>query len=204
MQMTAAGMPWLAIGVGSLTSIVMYSSLPGPSLGFARPALAFTLPLAAAATHLILRKFWSEMTADRAVDRESEAAHREIANRLVFFIMALHLLVMLNLGGIAWIRSWGPRIVVVLFGSAFIAIGNLLPRTRPNLALGIRTARTLSDRHFWIRFHRTCGYLSVMLGVVIVTAGLLFSGHAIGEVVGAAALTCLAALVVTYREQSRA
>ena len=67
----------------------------------------------------------------------------------------------------------GTRLVVVLFGSVFIAIGNLLPRTRPNLALGIRTSRTLSDRAFWIRLHRTCGYLSVALGVVIVVAGVL-------------------------------
>jgi uncharacterized membrane protein len=115
--------------------------------------------------------------------------------------MALHVLVMMNLGGIEWIRSWGPRVVVVLFGTVFIAIGNLLPRTRPNLALGIRTRRTLRDRAFWIRIHRTCGYLCVALGVVIVMAGLLVTGRAIGPVVGAAALGSVATLLVTYRRQ---
>ena len=120
------------------------------------------------------------------------------------FVLALNVLVVLNLAGVEWIRAWGPRLVVVLFGSVFIVIGNLLPRTRPNLALGIRTSRTLSDRHFWIRLHRTCGYLSVALGVVIVMAGLSFSGPVIGPVVGAAALGSVATLLVAYRRQRRA
>jgi len=150
--------------------------------------IALTLPVAAMSTYLILRNFWGE-----------EPAHRAIGRRVVFFVMALHALVMLNLGGVEWIRPWGPRLVVVLFGSAFIVIGNLLPRTRPNLALGIRTSRTLSDRSFWIRLHRVCGYLSVALGIVIVVAGLLVSGPAIGPVVAAAALSSVAVLLVTYR-----
>jgi uncharacterized membrane protein len=171
--------------------------------GFAWPLMAVTLPVAATATYLILRTFWSEIGSDRDGHREAEAVHRAIAIRLVLFVMALDVLVMLNLGGVEWIRAQGPRLVVVLFGSVFIVIGNLLPRIRPNLALGIRTSRTLSDRPFWIRLHRTCGYLSVVLGVVIVVAGLSFSGPAIGHAVGAAALGSIAALLVTYRRQRR-
>lgn len=172
--------------------------------GFAWPLIAFTLPVAAMATYLILRRFWSEIDADPDRHREVEAVHRAIATRVVLFVMALQVLLMLDLGGVGWIRSWAPRLAVVLFGGVFIAIGNLLPRTRPNLALGIRTSRTLSDRDFWIRLHRTCGNLSVTLGIIIVVAGLSFSGPAIGPVVGAAAITSVAALFVTYRRQRRA
>ena len=50
--------------------------------------------------------------------------------------------------GVEWIRAWGPRLVVVLFGSVFIGIGNLLPRTRPNLALGIRTSAHVERSRF--------------------------------------------------------
>jgi hypothetical protein len=32
-----------------------------------------------------------------------------------------------------------------------MAIGNLLPRVRPNVAIGIRTSRTLRDRDAWLR-----------------------------------------------------
>jgi uncharacterized membrane protein len=166
--------------------------------------LALTLPVAATATYLILRMFWSEISPDRDGYREAETTHRAIAIRVVLFVLSLNALVVLNLVGVEWIRAWGPRLVVVLFGGIFIVIGNLLPRTRPNLALGIRTPRTLGDRDVWIRLHRTCGYLSVALGVVIVMAGLSFSGAAIGPVVGAAALGSVATLLVAYRRQRRA
>ena len=169
--------------------------------GLPWPIVALTLPIAAGVTYLILRMLWSEIGGNPEEFRKVEAAHRAIAIRVVLFVMALHLLTMLNLGGVEWVRAWGPRLVIVLFGALFMAIGNLLPRTRPNLALGIRTARTLSDRHFWIRLHRICGYLSVALGGVIVVAGLSFSAAVIGPVVGTAALTSVAALVVTYRRQ---
>jgi uncharacterized membrane protein len=166
--------------------------------------LVLTLPVAATATYLILRMFWSEISPHRDGHRETEATHRAIAIRVIAFVLALNVLVMLNLAGVEWIRAWGPRLVVVLFGSVLIVVGNLLPQTRPNLALGIRTSHTLSDRHFWIRLHRTCGYLSVALGVVIVMAGLSFSGPVIGPVVGAAALGSVATLLVAYRRQRRA
>jgi uncharacterized membrane protein len=122
----------------------------------------------------------------------------------VIFIMALHVLVLLNLGGVQWIHTWGPRLVVVLFGGVFIAIGNLLPRTRPNLAFGIRTTRTLTNRHLWIRLHRTAGHVSVALGAVIVVSGLLLSDPALGLVVGAAALGSIGTVAATYRRQRRA
>src|SRR5918996_3997294 len=121
--------------------------------GIPWPLIAFTLPAAAAATYFILRSLWSEIGAERNGPREVEATHRAIAICVVVFVMALHVLTILNLAGIEWVRAWGPRLVIVLFGAVFIAIGNLLPRTRPNLALGIRTSRTLSDRSFWIRLH---------------------------------------------------
>ena len=139
--------------------------------------MVVTLPVAATAAYLILRTFLERgIDSDPDGHREAEAAHRAIAIRLVLFVMALDVLVMLNLGGVEWIRAGGPRLIIVLFGSILMVIGNLLPRTRPNLALGIRTARTLNDRSFWIRLHRTCGYLSVALGVVIVVAGVSFGG----------------------------
>jgi len=167
--------------------------------GLIWPVIAFGFPMAAIATYLILRTCWNEIGSGGDGNREVEKAHRAIAIRFVLFIVGLHVLVLLNFGGAEWLRFRGPRIVVVLFGAAFIAIGNLLPRTRPNLAFGIRTSRTLTDRSLWIRVHRTCGYVSVALGAVIVMAGLFVSGRAIGPVVAAAALIALAVLFATYR-----
>jgi len=53
-----------------------------------------------------------------------------------------------------------------------ISIGNLLPRTRPNLAIGIRTEHTLSNRSFWIRIHRSAGYIVVGAGAMIVLSAI--------------------------------
>lgn len=172
--------------------------------GIAWPLVAFTLPITAMATYFILRRLWGEIGADREGHREVERTHRAIAICLVLFVMTLQVLVMLNLRGVEWLRAWEPRLVIVLFGALFVVIGNLLPRTRPNLAFGIRTSRTLIDRALWIQLHRTCGYLSVALGAVIVISGLLVSAPAIGPVVAAAALSSVVVLLVTYRRQRRA
>lgn len=169
--------------------------------GFAWPLVVFTLPIAAMATYLILRTLWSEIGSDPDQHREVYATHRAISVWVVLFVLALHVLVLLNLAGVEWLRSSGPRLAVVLFGALFVVIGNLLPRTRPNLALGIRTSRTLSDRNFWMRLHRTCGHLSVLLGAIIVISGLVVSSPAIGPVIAVAALSSLAMLLVAYRRQ---
>jgi len=121
---------------------------------------------------------------------------------VVLFVTAIHVLVLLNLSGVGWIRAAGPRLVVALFGGVFIAVGNLLPRTRPNLALGIRTARTLSDRRLWIRLHRTSGYVSVMFGAVVIASGLFLAGPALGATVGMTGLSSISWLAISYRRQS--
>ena len=42
----------------------------------------------------------------------------------------------------------------------------------PRSPLGIRTARTLSDRGWWMRTHRVAGYTTVALGALIVVAAI--------------------------------
>jgi len=62
--------------------------------------------------------------------------------------------------------------VPVMLGLTMIGIGNLLPRIRPNVAIGIRTRRTLSDRGRWASAHRTAGYVVVACGVVIIGSAI--------------------------------
>lgn len=102
MKVNAGWVPGVTIGVGYLASLVMYPDLPGPLLqsslppALVRPLVAFALPTAATVTYLILRRLSGEPPAERVIDAESEAAHRGIAVRLVVFIMALHVLVLLT------------------------------------------------------------------------------------------------------------
>jgi len=90
----------------------------------------------------------------------------------------------------------------VLLGAFLIGIGNLLPRTRPNLAIGIRTSRTLSDRDLWMRTHRIAGYLVVALGLVILVAGIAVPapvGPRMSRLVEPAAVLGIPALVIYTR-----
>jgi uncharacterized membrane protein len=84
--------------------------------------------------------------------------------------------------GVSWIQPWASRAVVVAVGVTVAAIGNQLPRTRPNMAIGIRTARTLSDRKLWMLTYRTTGYLAVALGSVTIFAALFLHGDRIAAI----------------------
>jgi len=74
----------------------------------------------------------------------------------------------------------------------------LLPRTRPNLLIGIRTTRTLEDRELWARIHRTCGYLAVGFGIVVAFASAFLSRKGIQAAVGVAAAACTITVPVSY------
>lgn len=103
---------------------------------------------------------------------------------VILFIVALHALLVAALAGALPPASWLARAPIVFFGLLGIWVGNLLPRTRPNLALGIRTRRTLWNRQVWISTHRVAGYLAVFLGMLFVVSGIFFSKQHIETIVG--------------------
>jgi uncharacterized membrane protein len=102
------------------------------------------------------------------------------------------------------IRMSSGRLVVVLLGLALVAIGNLLPRTRPNVAVGFRTKRTLTNEQLWRQVHRVGGYATVGLGIVIGVTGLVLTHDTLGAVVSGAALFAATVVVVSYRKYARA
>src|SRR4051812_10728868 len=117
--------------------------------------VAFTLPAAAVVIYASLRPLWSGP--GEGLAGELEGTYRAIARRTVLFVLALQVLIVLSLLGSDWLRPIAPRAVIVLLGLFLVAIGDALPRTRPNLLFGIRPARTLDDRQLWIRLHRAAG-----------------------------------------------
>src|SRR5258706_8358 len=99
----------------------------------------FTLPAAAAVIYASLRPLWAgSAQSDRG---GLEHTYRSIAIRAVVFVLALQALIVLDMNSADWLRPIAPRAVVVLFGLFVIAIGDALPRTRPNHFFGIRTVR---------------------------------------------------------------
>jgi uncharacterized membrane protein len=126
--------------------------------------------------------------------------------RFVLFVTGVHATMLIGLLGVLSGQAWAARIVPVLLGSVLIGIGNLLPRTRPNLAFGIRTSQTLTDRALWIRTHRLAGYIAVVLGSMIVVAALTAPepiGSRMALLVGPVGLCSIPALVLYARRSAR-
>ena len=188
MKRSRDSVAWTAVAVGLFVSGALVGRLPIYPV-----VVALLLPLTAICVYGIIR-----IVARRTLPQHISEPANAIATRLVIFIIALHVLVVSNLAGVAWARAVGPRGVVVLVGALLISAGNLLPRLRPNLAIGIRSRRMLSDAQLWARMHRFAGYTTVITGCTVGVAGLFLSGPAIGRVVSICAIGFVASLSLAY------
>jgi immunity protein, SdpI family len=191
------------VAVAYVASIAAYPNLPGPAPGVARPLIAFLLPTTAALTYMLIRRVWDrDLIRDR--DEAFEPSYEGIIFAVVLFIIAIHLLVLAALtGALPAQRVWLMRGTIVLVGLLVVRIGNLLPRTRPNLALGIRTPRTLTDRKLWMQTHRIAGYIAVCLGALFIVSGAFLSKQTIESVLGPAVLSAAVLLLVSHYRYSR-
>ena len=156
--------------------------------------IAFALPATAATIFVTFRPLWRNV----AGPSEVGGTYRAIALHAVAFILVLYALALATLVDVRGVRPIAPRAAAFLTGPFFIAVGNLLPRTRPNLFIGIRTARVLDDRGLWVRIHRTCGYVIVAFGIALAFASAFLSREGIQTVVGTASLLGGIALPVSY------
>jgi len=203
------------LAAGYLAGLAAYPHLPGPFLDqarFARILVAFTLPTTALVIYSLFRSLWRHDRV-RTGNGAFEFTYHAIVLRVLLFVLALHTLVMIELTGALGTvgldtspdrATSAGRAVVVLLGVVLVAIGNLLPRTRPNVAVGVRTKRTLNNPLLWQQVHRAGGYTTVALGIVIAVTGLVLTHKIMGAVVSAAALVAAMTVVVSYRRYARA
>lgn len=162
----------LTVAAGYALGAALYSALPDGA-PLARPMAAFLLPTAAAVTYTLLRGLCTRYPVGGANSPDTLAVYDAVMLRFMLFLIGVHATMLVGLVGLLRDRHWAARIVPALLGLAMIAIGNLLPRTRPNLAIGIRTSRTLSDRALWVQTHRIAGYAVVALGIVVLVSGVV-------------------------------
>jgi len=89
---------------------------------------------------------------------------------VMLFMLGMHIIVLrAALGHPAPMQ----RVVPIGIGLLFVAIGNLLPRARPNWFVGIRTPWTLSSDRVWEKTHRFGGRVFVLAGILIVLGALI-------------------------------
>jgi uncharacterized membrane protein len=204
--MTIRGRSLAVIAGGYLAGGLSYTALPEPlwrgdgalPVWFWRPLIAFLLPTAAAVTLTLLGRL-SMRDSSLEGDARSAVIHDAIVFRIVLFVVSLHAMV---LAGLLGLQGFAARIGPVLLGLVLVGVGNLLPRTRPNLVIGIRTSRTLVDPRVWMQVHRHAGYVAVGLGIVLAGSSLVLPWPSAQRVFAMALLIAAATLLAAYRQCS--
>lgn len=117
--------------------------------------------------------------------------------------MQFFLLVML---GITLSESFFPghisvgRIVTIIVGILFMFLGNVLPKTRSNFYMGIKTPWTLSDDEIWRRTHRLGGKTMFAAGALSLIFGWSMTDHGgkyiiMALLLGSMAIPCIMSYV---------
>jgi uncharacterized membrane protein/uncharacterized damage-inducible protein DinB len=194
----------VALAIGYIGGAALVSQLPGPywdgptSLAI-RLTLAFGLPTAGALMAMALSAL-RRRDRLRANDPHGDAVFDAILLRVVGLVVVLHVLVVAGLAGFLPGAPNPARYVIGLLGVALVLVGDLIPRVRPNLVIGVRTDRTLEDATVWARTHRAAGYGLVAVGGVMAAAAC-----APGPLIPVIVIPCLAgALVAVFATYRRA
>ena len=123
-----------------------------------------------------------------------------IIDSIMLFMLALHLVVLRAALGYSVDMQ---RIIPIGAGVLLIVIGNLLPRTRSNWFLGIRTPWTLSSDRVWERTHRFGGRMFVAGGILITLAGFVWVQWANRVLFAVMTAVALSVLFYSYLEWKR-
>jgi hypothetical protein len=199
----------VVLAVGFLASIAVSSHIFGPYPAYNGQPLRqqiltiFLLPITASVIHFLLRSLQRRRGGGAAADPTPDPAVQAIVFWVLLFLIGVHGMVLAVLVGVRAVQPWASRAVVMLLGLTLMAIGNLLPRTRPNIALGIRTSRTLTDRRLWMLTHRAGGYLCVAVGMVTAFSGAFLAGPNVAGLSAGAFLAGATILFAYYQKLSR-
>ena len=132
--------------------------------------------------------FLSDKTDASAIAR-FEPTFDIVITAVVGFVILIHLAIIGTATG--W-PAWTATLIGVALGAGMVAIGNLMPRLRPNWIVGVRTHATLSDPELWLRTHRYFGMLLMAAGLIVALVAVFASKWAffvaIIDIVLAAAL----------------
>lgn len=199
----------VVLGAAFLLSTATALGLFGPYPGYRgqpelqRLIVVYLLPVTAAIIAALIASLQRRRLP--AQDNGSaDAAIQAIVFWVSFFLIGVHVILIGALVDANWVRQpIASRGVVLLLGVSIAATGNLLPRTRPNMAFGIRTSRTLADRQVWMLTHRVCGYACVAVGIVTIAAALFLRGEQIAAVPAVAVVVATASIFGYYRRAAR-
>jgi uncharacterized membrane protein len=157
-------------------------------------------------TPVILLGMWALVRILPAIDPRGAnyakfgGAFEGIIVSIMLFLLGMHIIILRAALGLPVAMQ---RVVPVGVGVLFVAIGNLLPRARPNWFVGIRTPWTLSSDRVWEKTHRFGGHVFVAGGIVIVLAALAMTQWAHIVLVTVVLLCTASVLTYSYVEWKR-
>jgi len=194
-----AVLPWIPIGAAHPVSRAF------AALGLPAIVLAVWLLLRLLASPLgerMGRRFFpswlvSARTGAGAVERFGPTFDAIVAT-VVAGLLLFHAVV---LGTVLGWPAWTPRAFTALVGAGLVAVGNVMPRTRPNWIAGLRTRRTLSDPDLWRLTHRWFGALLMLTGLATIAASWFGAPVAVLVGVGGSLVSALVASIVAGRSK---
>jgi len=191
------------IGAGYAAGLLAWRSLGPLDSRLLQAGIAFLFPTAAVAACWTIAALTGDSGPNQPSLVESSNAMRAIGAFTARLLIALHALVLASVASVLNPHWPVHRLAVVLFGLWLIAVGNVLPRLRPNIVLGIRSRRLLGNPLAWARMHRGAGYLLVVLGAVAIAAGVALSKNQIPMVFSLALLIGTALNLAAYWRWTR-
>jgi uncharacterized membrane protein len=160
------------------------------------------LPFVMIAMWLLLR-FLPRIDPRASNYAKMQSAYDFTVNATMTMLLLIHAMVLAaGLGYAVPVARIGP----ILLGALFVAIGNVLPRARPNWWFGIRTPWTLTNDRVWVRTHRVGGYVMTAAGIVIITGAALPNAWPFAVLIAASAIAAIGTIVYSYvawREETR-
>ena len=124
---------------------------------------------------------------------------RDSYDVLVIAVVAVTCLLHVGILGSAlgWPIQVG-RLAPLAVGGLFLVLGTLLPRFKSNFFFGIRTPWTLSSETVWTRTHRVGGGLMMVIGGLLVVAGLMGTAGWLYVALGGAGALVIVILLYSY------
>jgi hypothetical protein len=112
----------------------------------------------------------------------------------------------IHLGMLASALGWhGPTSLLVglVFGIVLAAMGNVMPRLRPNPIAGLRTEAMLNDPTAWRNAHASFGRVWVLGGALVIVVALVAPRYSLVAMVAVVLLSVLIAPFITRQALGR-
>ena len=149
-----------------------------------------------------LMRFLPRFDPRRAYYAAMADAYDLVVTLILGTMLAVHAVV---LGNSVGYRIPMDPVIPLIVGAAFIGLGLVLPRSRPNRWMGFRTPWTLSNDRVWERTHRMAGPTMVFAGVGFVVMAFVrdaWTRIAIIVVIGASVFIPLVYSYIIWRKET--